>query len=83
MQVAFLCYFRQGVAGISRDLGRDVPDLEKLDAKRHWADFAFPKVEELKKTHTHINIKKIAGWSQNWLVVKNSYVLLGFTLHGG
>ena len=30
MQVAFFCCFRQGVAGMSRDLGRDVPDLEKL-----------------------------------------------------
>ena len=32
MQVAFFCCFRQGVAGMSRDLGRDVPDLEKLYA---------------------------------------------------
>ena len=30
MQVAFFCCFRHGVAGISRDLGRDVPDLERL-----------------------------------------------------
>ena len=30
MQVAFFCCFRQGGAGMSRDLGRDVPDLEKL-----------------------------------------------------
>ena len=30
MQVAFFCCFRQGLAGMSRDLGRDVPDLEKL-----------------------------------------------------
>ena len=34
MQVAFFCCFRQGVAGISRDLGRDVPDLEKLYLKK-------------------------------------------------
>ena len=27
MQVAFFCCFRQGVAGMSRDLGRDVPDF--------------------------------------------------------
>ena len=33
MQVAFFCCFRQGVAGMSRDLGRDVPDLEKLYAR--------------------------------------------------
>ena len=32
MQVAFFCCFREGVAGMSRDLGRDVPDLEKLYA---------------------------------------------------
>ena len=29
MQVAFLCYFKDGVAGMSRDLHRDVLDLEK------------------------------------------------------
>ena len=39
MQVAFFCCFRQGVAGTSRDLGRDVPDLEKLYARKLWADF--------------------------------------------
>ena len=36
------CSFRQGVAGMSRDLGRDVPDLEKLYARKLWADFPFP-----------------------------------------
>ena len=39
MRVAFFCCFRQGVAGTSRDLGRDVPDLEKLYARKLWADF--------------------------------------------
>ena len=39
MQVAFSSCFRQGVAGMSRDLGRDVPDLEKLYARKLWADF--------------------------------------------
>ena len=29
MRVALFCCFRQGVAGMSRDLGRDVPDLCK------------------------------------------------------
>ena len=43
MQVAFFCCFRHGVAGMSRDLGRDVPDLEKLYARKLWADFSFPK----------------------------------------
>ena len=42
MQVAFLCCFRQGVARMSRDLGRDVPDLEKLYARKLWADFSYP-----------------------------------------
>ena len=36
MQVAFFCCFRQGVAGMSRDLGRDVPDLEKLYAAENF-----------------------------------------------
>ena len=30
---------------MSRDLGRDVPDLEKLYARKLWADFSFP-IEE-------------------------------------
>ena len=43
MQVAFFCCFRQRVAGMSRDLGRNVPDLEKLYASQLWADFSHPK----------------------------------------
>ena len=42
MQVAFFCCFRQRVAGMSRYLGRDVPDLEKLYAGKLWADFSYP-----------------------------------------
>ena len=42
MQVALFCCFRQGVAGMSQDLGRDVPDLEKLYARKLWADFSYP-----------------------------------------
>ena len=42
MQVAFFGWFRQGVAGMSRDLGRDVPDLEKLHARKLWGDFSYP-----------------------------------------
>ena len=42
MQVAFFCCFRQGVARISRDLGWDVPDLEKLYARKLWADCSYP-----------------------------------------
>ena len=44
MQVAFFCCFRQGVAGMSRDLGRDVPDLEKHYARKLWADFSYPTI---------------------------------------
>ena len=44
MQVAFFCCFRQGMAGMSRHLGRDVPDLEKLYARKLWADFSFTKL---------------------------------------
>ena len=44
LQVAFFCCFRQGVAGMSRDLGRDVPDLEKLYAGKLWADTSYPIV---------------------------------------
>ena len=32
------CCFIKGVAGMSRDLGWDVPDLEKLYARKLWAD---------------------------------------------
>ena len=42
MQEALFCCFRQGVAGMSRDLGRDIPDLEKLYARELWADFSYP-----------------------------------------
>ena len=48
MQVAFFCWFTQGVAGMSRYLGRDVLDLEKLYARELWADFSFPKVSLIK-----------------------------------
>ena len=30
MQVAFFCWFRQALAGMSWDLARDVPDLENF-----------------------------------------------------
>ena len=42
MQVALFCCFRQRVAGMSQDLGQDVPGLEKLYAGKLWADFSFP-----------------------------------------
>ena len=43
MQVAFVCCFRQGVARMSQDLGRDVPDVAKFYARKLWADFSFPR----------------------------------------
>ena len=46
MQVAFFCCFRQEVARMSRDLGQDVPDLEKLYARKLRADFSYPKVKK-------------------------------------
>ena len=43
MQGAFSsCCFQQGVAGMSRDLGREGPGSEKLYARRFWVDFSFP-----------------------------------------
>ena len=47
MQLALFCCFRQGVAGMSRDLGRDVPDLEKLYARKLWANFSYPRVHRV------------------------------------
>ena len=32
---------------MSRDLGRDVPDLEKLYARKLWADFSYPIISPL------------------------------------
>ena len=49
MQVALFCCFRQRVAGMSRDLGRDVPDLEKLYARKLWADFSYPRFQKGQK----------------------------------
>ena len=54
MRVAFLCCFRQGVAGMSRDLGRDVPDLEKLYARKLWADFSYPIFWHFLKMPDHL-----------------------------
>ena len=32
---------------MSRDLGRDVPDLEKLYARKLWADFSYRNIRFL------------------------------------
>ena len=62
MQVAFFCCFRQGVAGMSRDLGRDVPHLEKLYARKLWADFSYPKrmTENRPNTDSKLTLSKIS-----------------------
>ena len=45
-----VCCFTQGMAGISRDLGRDILGTEKLNARKLWADFSFPtKGPKIKK----------------------------------
>ena len=63
MQVAFFCCFRQGMAGMSRDLGRDVPDLEKLYARKLWADFSLPmffcRQPELKREVHRVHAKGV------------------------
>ena len=56
MQVSFFWCFRQGVAGTSRDLGRDVPDLEKRFARKLGADFSFPNTI-FQNHYTHEIIK--------------------------
>ena len=66
MQVAFFCCFRQGVAGMSRDLGRDVPDLEKPNAKELWADVSFP-------IRGHGNMLKISA-----KLIGGVYLIAGF-----
>ena len=45
MRDAFFSCVRQAMAGMSRDLGRDVPASEKLYARKLWADFAYPNIE--------------------------------------
>ena len=54
MQMAFFYCFRQGVAGMSRDLGRDVPDWEKLYARKLWAAFSYPMYESTVFPHRAI-----------------------------
>ena len=42
MQGAFFCCFRHGMAGMSRNLGRDVSGSEKRYARKLWGDFSVP-----------------------------------------
>ena len=55
MQLAVFSCFREAVAGMSRDLVRDVPDLEKLYARKPWANFSYPTLEEQTSPHVIIH----------------------------
>ena len=47
---------------MSRDLGRDVPDLEKLYARKLWADFSYPRAAN--KNGVFLRISAPGAW---WL----------------
>ena len=55
-KLAFFCCFTQRLAGTSRDLGRDVPDLEKLYARKLRADLSYlsdsPEGPKITKIHS-------------------------------
>ena len=66
MQVAFFCRFGQGVAGMCRNLGWDVQDLEKLYARKLWADFSHPILFEY-DLEFELKHRYIAQWLPNQL----------------
>ena len=41
---------------MSRDLGRDVPDLEKLYARKLWADFSYPQSPKVNVISPKVNV---------------------------
>ena len=47
---------------MSRDLGRDVPDLEKLYARKLWADFAIPIA--LYRPHFGPQTRNVKKWQK-------------------
>ena len=53
---------------MSRDLGRDVPDLEKLYARKLWADFSYPRHEVCALFSftfpSNYTLRKV--WEQTW-----------------
>ena len=54
MQVGFFCCFRQGVAGMSRDLGPGCPGMWKnFMQEKFGADFSFP-ISEQTITHSKV-----------------------------
>ena len=70
MQVACRCCSRQGVAGTSRDLGRDVPDMEKLYARKLCADFSYPIRNDL--------IRQLLAYNWPSFALKAERVNIGF-----
>ena len=60
MQEAFFSSFRQGVAGMSRDLGRGVLDLEKLYARKLRADFSHER-KKTPKENLHKEFRRDPG----------------------
>ena len=50
---------------MSRDLGRDVPDLEKLYARKLWADFSYPKNVSALKFDVAFSVPKLPSNFQN------------------
>ena len=52
---------------MSRDLGRDVPDLEKLYARKLWADFSYPIFDPVLGQFSDFSaiVPQLARWGQN------------------
>ena len=46
---------------MSWDLGRDVPDLEKLYAGKLWADFSYPKNKEFFQVFVRDGCQSLQG----------------------
>ena len=44
---------------MSRDLGREVPDLEKLYARKLWADFSYPKKDTISCRTNALSCSKV------------------------
>ena len=58
---------------MSQDLGRDVPDLEKLYAGKLWADFSHPII-----TVTRFEVFRINWVMFSWqMVLRADFVLAG------
>ena len=42
---------------MSRDLGRDVPDLEKLYTRKYWADFSYPISDPISRVFAIVSLR--------------------------